>query len=216
MQDFKYKPNIEDIKSEYLEWAENILKVRFDLKPEAKDPHHKNNYSYENAAHCFWNKISGDIENLLWLDWEGRQSIEQDTAAKLLDEFATALITLKLGPVIQPEKIKDNPISEGAYLFLLEQIKSLAETYNVEYSKKALETRILGKTEPKDKDKDAKKVKQKAKVLDETIEDIIENREALLDFISNLMDRYADLEAKYLKLVNSKNVVLGVDLANED
>lgn len=213
MQDFKYKPNIEDIKSEYLEWTENILKVCFDLKPEAKDPHHKNNYSYENAAYCFWNKISGSIENLLWLDWEGRQSIEQDTAAKLLDEFATALITLKLGPVLQPEKIKNKPISEGAYLFLLEQIKSLAKTYGIEYSKEALEKRILlDETEPND----TRGVKQKAKVLDETVDDIIENREALINFISNLMDKYANLEAKYLKLVNSKNVILGVDLANED
>ncbi|MBQ3221171.1 MAG: hypothetical protein IJB34_04350 [Clostridia bacterium] len=58
---------IEEIEKEYKKWAVGLLKVRFDLKPEAFDEHHKNNYSFENCADCLWNKIKGSIEELLWL-----------------------------------------------------------------------------------------------------------------------------------------------------
>lgn len=60
-------PKIEEIEKEYKEWAVDLLRVRFDLKPEAFDIHHKNNYSFENCADCLWNKIKGFIEELLWL-----------------------------------------------------------------------------------------------------------------------------------------------------
>lgn len=58
---------IKEIEKEYKEWAVDLLKVRFDLKPEAFDEHHKNNYSFENCADCLWNKIKGSIEELLLL-----------------------------------------------------------------------------------------------------------------------------------------------------
>ena len=52
------------------EWAVNLLKVRFDLKPEAFDPHHAINYSFENCADGLWNNIKGSIEECLWLQKE--------------------------------------------------------------------------------------------------------------------------------------------------
>ena len=60
-------PTLEEIEKEYKEWAVNLLKVRFDLKPEAFDPHHAVNYSFENCADCLWNNIKGSIEQCLWL-----------------------------------------------------------------------------------------------------------------------------------------------------
>lgn len=58
---------VEEIEKEYKEWCVNLIKVRFDLKPEYYDEHHHNNYTYENCADCLWNRIKGTIEELLWL-----------------------------------------------------------------------------------------------------------------------------------------------------
>lgn len=60
-------PTIEEIEKDYKEWCVNLIKVRFDLKPEYYDEHHHNNYTYENCADCLWNSIKGTIEELLWL-----------------------------------------------------------------------------------------------------------------------------------------------------
>ena len=60
-------PTIEEIEKDYKEWCVNLIKVRFDLKPEYYDEHHHNNYTYENCADCLWNRIKGTIEELLWL-----------------------------------------------------------------------------------------------------------------------------------------------------
>lgn len=60
-------PKIEEIEKDYKEWCVNLIKVRFDLKPEYYDEHHHNNYTYENCADCLWNRIKGTIEELLWL-----------------------------------------------------------------------------------------------------------------------------------------------------
>ena len=70
MKELSKYPTIEEIEKEYKEWAVNLLKVRFDLKPEAFDPHHAINYSFENCADGLWNNIKGSIEECLWLQKE--------------------------------------------------------------------------------------------------------------------------------------------------
>lgn len=70
MKELSKYPTIEEIEKEYKEWAVNLLKVRFDLKPEAFDPHHAINYSFENCVDGLWNNIKGSIEECLWLQKE--------------------------------------------------------------------------------------------------------------------------------------------------
>ena len=91
-------PKIEEIEKDYKEWCVNLIKVRFDLKPEYYDEHHHNNYTYENCADCLWNRIKGTIEELLWLKeeyyklheqlilWKNRaEQAVKDTAKEICD-----------------------------------------------------------------------------------------------------------------------------------
>ena len=65
--EYNYYPTLEEIEKEYKKWVINLLKVRFDLKPEYYDPHQHNNFTYENCADCLWNKVKNSIEELLYL-----------------------------------------------------------------------------------------------------------------------------------------------------
>lgn len=54
----------------------------------------------------------------------------QETAHKLINEFATMLIALKAGQVFT-HQIDKSAISQGGYLFMLNGIKKLAEDFGV-------------------------------------------------------------------------------------
>lgn len=57
--------DIEEIKSEFIDWCINFLRVRFNLKDEYYDPNQHVNFTYESAAECIWkNYISISIEDL--------------------------------------------------------------------------------------------------------------------------------------------------------
>lgn len=74
--------DILEIEKEYKEWVVDLLKVRFDLKPEAFDEHHKNNYSFENCSDCLWNKIKRVFEQF-------------DNLEKRCDDFRLTAETLQ-------------------------------------------------------------------------------------------------------------------------
>ena len=69
-EDFEYEdyyPTLEEIEQEYKEWCINLLKVRFDLKPEFYDEHQHDNFTYESCADCLWDKVKDSMEELLYL-----------------------------------------------------------------------------------------------------------------------------------------------------
>lgn len=59
-----------------------------------------------------------------------KEQTRKETAKYLIDEFATMLVALKVGKVFN--KKLENPISQGAYLFMLENLKRLAQEFSVE------------------------------------------------------------------------------------
>ena len=56
------KPDLHTLEKEFTDWCILLLKDRFDLKQEATDPHHANNFSFENAAKCIWNYVKCGFE----------------------------------------------------------------------------------------------------------------------------------------------------------
>lgn len=66
----KEEVTIKDLEKRYKEWALGLLKARFDLKPEAFDEHHKDNFSYESCVDALWFFIKPSYERLLELNKE--------------------------------------------------------------------------------------------------------------------------------------------------
>ena len=60
----------------------------------------------------------------------GYENGKKEIARELINEFATILITLRVGKVLN-KKLQDPPISKGGYLFVFENLKQLAEKYNI-------------------------------------------------------------------------------------
>jgi hypothetical protein len=74
--------------------------------------------------------MSGIVAKELSRFYQPKEQTKKETAKYLIDEFATMLVALKVGKVLN--KKLDNPISQGGYLFVLENLKRLAQEFNVE------------------------------------------------------------------------------------
>ena len=51
-------------------------------------------------------------------------------AEEIINEFATMIITLKAEKILN-QRLQEKPISEGAYLFMLEKLKDIAKKYDI-------------------------------------------------------------------------------------
>lgn len=56
-------------------------------------------------------------------------------AEEIINEFATMVITLKAEKILN-QRLQEKPISEGAYLFLLEELKHIAKKYDIKIGEK--------------------------------------------------------------------------------